>query len=54
MVGEHTGARVALHGVEQQFLKVVAVVDVVAQHQGAQVVADELFADQEGLGQAVR
>ena len=33
-LGEDAGAMFALHGVAQQFVKVVAVEDVVAQHQG--------------------
>ena len=53
MVGEDAGAMFALHGVAQQFVKVVAVEDVVAQHQGGGRVADELLTNHKGLGQAV-
>ncbi|MCY1417889.1 hypothetical protein D9M71_334340 [compost metagenome] len=53
VVGEHAGALAAVHGVAQQLLEVMAVIDVVAQHQRRQVVADEVFTNQEGLCQAV-
>ncbi|MNO01692.1 hypothetical protein D3C81_2219130 [compost metagenome] len=41
VVGEYSGSSRALHRVEQQLLEVVAVIDVVAQHQCTRVVADE-------------
>ena len=53
VVGKDTGAMFALHGVAQQFVEVVAVEDVVAQHQGGGRVADELLTNHKGLGQAV-
>ena len=43
-----------LDGARQVARKAVAVEDVVAQHQGARLAGDELLADGEGLGQAVR
>ena len=43
-----------LDGARQVARKAVAVEDVVAQHQGARLSADELLADGEGLRQAVR
>lgn len=43
-----------LHGARQVARQAVAVEDVVAQHQGARLAGDELLADGEGLGQAVR
>ncbi|MNO89191.1 hypothetical protein D3C76_806680 [compost metagenome] len=54
VVGEHAGAGFALGRVQQQFMQVVAMEDVVAEYQRIEVVADEGFADQEGLGQSVR
>jgi hypothetical protein len=53
VVGEHAGARSAAVGVGQQLVEVVAVEDVVAQHQGAGCAADETLAEDEGLRQAV-
>ena len=53
MVGKHAGALLALHGVAQQQVHVVAIEQVVAQHQRAGVVADEVFANDECLRQAV-
>lgn len=43
-----------LHGARQVARQAVAVEDVVAQHQRARLAGDELLADGEGLGQAVR
>ena len=43
-----------LDGARQVARKSVAVEDVVAEHQGARLAVDELLADGEGLGQAVR
>jgi len=54
MGGEDRRAGLALHGALQQGLEVVTVEDVVAQHQGTWTVADEVRANNEGLGQAVR
>ena len=54
MVSEHGGARFALARVQQQRLEVVAVEDVVAQHQRRSVVANEGLADGECLSQAIR
>ena len=53
VVGKDAGALFALHGVAQQFVEVVAVEDVVAQHQGRGGVADKLLSNHKGLGQAV-
>ena len=43
-----------LHGARQVARQAVAVEDVVAENQGARLAGDELLADGEGLGQAVR
>ena len=43
-----------LDGARQVARQAVAVEDVVAQHQGARLAGDEVLADREGLGQAVR
>ena len=43
-----------LHGARQVARQAVAVEDVVAEHQGARLAGDEVLADGEGLGQAVR
>ena len=43
-----------LHGARQVARQAVAVEDVVAQHERARLAGDELLADGEGLGQAVR
>lgn len=43
-----------LDGARQVARQAVAVEDVVAEHQGARLAGDELLADGEGLGQAVR
>ena len=43
-----------LDGARQVARQAVAVEDVVAQHQGARLAVDELLADGEGLGEAVR
>ena len=43
-----------LDGARQVARKAVAVEDVVAEHQGARLAVDELLADGEGLGEAVR
>ena len=54
MVGEDRCAGAALVGAAEDLVEVVAVEDVVTQHQGRVVVADEVGADDEGLGEAVR
>ena len=56
VVAEHRGPpRLGvLDGARQVARQAVAVEDVVAQHQGARLAGDELLADGEGLGQAVR
>ena len=43
-----------LHGARQMAGQAVAVKDVVAEHQGARLAGDEVLADGEGLGEAVR
>ncbi|MNT90622.1 hypothetical protein D3C72_2315570 [compost metagenome] len=53
MVGKHAGALLTLHCAAQELRKIVAIEDVVAQHQCAQVVADERLSDQERLRQAI-
>lgn len=53
VVGEDAGALRAGAGVAQQFMEVVAVEDVVAQHKGRGGVADEVLANHKGLRQAV-
>ena len=57
IVAEHrsplAGLRV-LHRRLQPLLQAVAGENIVSQHHGHRVVADELLADDEGLGQAVR
>mgnify|MGYP000172639273 CR=1 FL=1 len=52
-VGEDGGAVAAGAGGAQAAGEVVAVEEVVAEHEGAGAVADEVFADDEGLGEAV-
>ena len=56
VVAEDRGAArlCVLHGARQVARQAVAVEDVVAQHQGARLSADEVLADGEGLRQAVR
>ena len=54
VIGEDGGAGAAPVGIAENFVEVVAVEDVVAQHEGRVVVADEVGADDEGLGEAVR
>ena len=54
VVGENGGAGAALVSVPEYLVKVVAVEDVVAEHEGRVVVADEVGADDKGLGEAVR
>lgn len=56
VVAEDRGAArlCVLHGARKVARQAVAVEDVVAQHQGARLAGDELLADGEGLGQAVR
>ena len=54
MVGEDRGAARLLSSRRQVVGKFVAVEDVVAKNQGAVTVADEVTADDEGLGQPVR
>jgi len=53
-VAEHRGALLLTRGALQLLGEVLAVEDVVAEDQAYRIVADELFTDQEGLGQAVR
>ena len=53
MVGKDGGAAGLRVGLSQQWCKVVAVKDVVAQHQGARMVSNELVANDERLRQAV-
>jgi hypothetical protein len=53
VVGKHRGALAARVGIGQQGLEVVAVEQVVAQHQRAGRAADKALADDEGLRQAV-
>ena len=54
MVGKHCGTARLRLGLGQQRHKVMAVKDVVAQHQRAWIVSDKVFADEKGLRQAVR
>ena len=54
VVGEDGCAGTTLVGIAENLVEVVAVEDVVAQHEGGVVVADEVGADDEGLGEAVR
>ncbi|MNZ90986.1 hypothetical protein D3C78_1099590 [compost metagenome] len=54
LVPEHRGALLALDGLAQHGAEALSVEDVVAQHQADRVAADELFADDEGLSQAIR
>ena len=54
MVGKHAGACIALHGTAQQLVEIMAVEDVVAQHQGAGRTVQKGLANQKGLRQAVR
>jgi hypothetical protein len=53
VVGEDACPRLALHGVAEQGLEVVAVEDVIAEHERARLAIDELAAEDEGLRQAV-
>ncbi len=53
MVGKDAGACVALVGAGKQFDQIMAVKDVVPQDQGTGVVADKVFANDEGLGQSI-
>ncbi|MNE86868.1 hypothetical protein D3C80_1840030 [compost metagenome] len=54
VVGKNTGPVDALHGALQQFVEMMAVIDVVAQHQGARIVTDEILANDECLCQTIR
>ena len=54
MVGKHRAAIGTGIGLLQQGDEVMAVIDVVAQHQRRRVVADEILADQKGLRQTIR
>ncbi len=54
VVGENAGPLLLRHRTLQQLIKMVAVVNVVAQHQGRQIIADKAFANQEGLRQTIR
>ncbi|OIQ75685.1 hypothetical protein GALL_426430 [mine drainage metagenome] len=53
VIGEHGGAALPGVGLLHLMLEVVAPEQVVAQHQAARRVADEVAADDEGLGQPV-
>ena len=53
VVGEDGGACATLVGATENFVEVMTVEDVVAEDQGGRVVADEVGADDEGLGEAV-
>ena len=54
VIGEDGGAGAALVGAAEDLVEVVAVEDVVTEDEGGVVVADEVGADDEGLGEAVR
>ena len=54
VVGKDRCAGAAPVGISENFVEVVAVEDVVAQHEGRVVIADEVRADDEGLGETVR
>ena len=54
VVGEDGGAGAALVGTAEDLVEVVAVEDVVTQHEGRVVVADETGTDDEGLGKTIR
>src|SRR5476649_1513488 len=54
VIGENTRAILTQHRACQQLIEMMAVIDVIAQHQGRQVIADELFADDECLRQSIR
>lgn len=54
LVAEYGGALFPLGGGLQHVAQALAVVDVVAEYQAYAVIADEIFADDEGLGEAVR
>ena len=54
MVGKHSCALLGLVGTVQLFDQVVTIKNIVAQHQSAGLVVDKIFADGEGLRQAVR
>ena len=54
MIGKNTCTLRAGIGTGQQLVEFMAVEDVVAEHQGGEIVADELFANDEGLGETIR
>jgi hypothetical protein len=54
VVGEDRRAGVRRRRLGQRLRQAMAEIEVVAQHQGALVVADERLADDEGVGQAAR
>ena len=54
IVAEHRGALLLLRRPAQMLAQAGAVEDVVAQNHGGPVVADELLAQNKGLGQSVR
>ena len=54
VVGEDAGAVGRAMALSSSLVKVVAVVDVVAQDQRAGVAADEITSQDEGLGQPIR
>ena len=53
-VAEDRRAVLARRGLRQHFRQAVAVEDVVAEHQRDRIVADEIAADDEGIGQPAR
>jgi hypothetical protein len=53
MVGKDTGTDLVVIGMGELFDQVMAVEDVVTQHQGTGVLADKLAPDDEGLRQAI-
>ncbi|OIQ72078.1 hypothetical protein GALL_462990 [mine drainage metagenome] len=54
VVGKNGGALIAQHGLLKLSMQIVAVKNVVAQHQGTGCIADEVLADDECLRQAIR
>lgn len=54
VVSEYAGTLLAVHGVAQKILEIVAVINVVTQHERGRSLAEELLADQERLRQAIR
>lgn len=54
MVSKHTGPFGTIVGTFQLFDQIMAIEDVVTQHQGAGALAHKFLADDESLGQAIR